>query len=71
MKKLNGKNSENNSSSTKKKRSSSTKVFTINKYNFDSDFIWFNKPYKSKTRPNNIIDKAKEESNFDKILKKK
>ena len=69
MKKLNGKNSENNSS-TKKKRSSSSKAFTINKYNFDSDFIWFNKPYKSKTRPNNIIDKAKEESNFDKILKK-
>ena len=67
-KKLNGKNSEN--SSTKKKRSTSTKAFTINKYNFDSDFIWFNKSYKSKTRPNNIIDKAKEESNFDKILKK-
>ena len=67
-KKLNGKNSEN--SSTKKKRSSSTKAFTINKYNFDSDFIWFNKSYKSKTRPNNIIDKAKEESNFDKILQK-
>ena len=66
--KLNGKNSEN--SSTKKKRSTSTKAFTINKYNFDSDFIWFNKSYKSKTRPNNIIDKAKEESNFDKILKK-
>ena len=65
-KKINGKNSE--SSSTRKKRSSSNKAFTINKYNFNSDFIWFKKSYKSKTRPNNIIDKAKEESNFDKIL---
>ena len=67
-KKLNGKNSEN--TSVKKKRSSSNKAFTINKYNFNSDFIWFKKSYKSKTRPNNIIDKAKEESNFDKILKR-
>ena len=65
-KKINGKNSE----STRKKRSSSNKAFTINKYNFNSDFIWFKKTYKSKTRPNNIIDKAKEESNFDKILKR-
>ena len=67
-KKLNGKSSE--TSSTRKKRSSSTKAFTINKYNFNSDFIWFEKSYKSKTRPNNIIDKAKEESNFDKILRR-
>ena len=67
-KKLNGKNSE--SSSTRKKRSSSCKAFTINKYNFNSDFIWDKKSYKSKTRPNNIIDKDKEESNFDKILKR-
>ena len=67
-KKLNGKSSE--TSSTRKKRSSSNKAFTINKYNFNSDFIWFEKSYKSKTRPNNIIDKAKEESNFDKILRR-
>ena len=68
-KKINGKNSENNPT-TRKKRSSSSKAFTINKYNFNSDFIWFKKSYKSKTRPNNINDKAKEESNFDKILKR-
>ena len=67
-KKLNGKNSEN--TPTRKKRSSSTKAFTINKYNFNSDFVWYQKSYKSKTRPNNIIDKAKEESNFDKIYKR-
>ena len=67
-KKLNGKNSE--SGSIKKKRSSSSKAFTINKYNFDSDFVWIKKSYQSRTRPNNMVDKAKEESNFDKILKR-
>ena len=67
-KKNNGKNSENGSS--KKKRSSSCKAFTINKYNFDSDFVWIKKSYQSRTRPNNMVDKAKEESNFDKILKR-
>ena len=56
----------------KKKRYSSGKTFTINKYNFDSDFVWIKKSYKSSTRPNNnLIDKAKEESNYDNIYQKK
>ena len=53
-----------------KKRSSSNKSFTINKYNFDSDFVWIKKSYRSSTRPNNINDKSKEESNFDNIFKR-
>ena len=53
-----------------KKRSASNKSFTINKYNFDSDFVWIKKSYRSKTRPNVAIDKSKEESNFDNIFKR-
>ena len=79
-----GKNKNNNKSKKKKeklkklskeksnskKRSSSNKSFTINKYNFDSDFVWIKKSYRSKTRPNVAIDKSKEESNFDNIFKR-
>ena len=54
--------------SNSKKRSASNKSFTINKYNFDSDFVWIKKSYRSKTRPNVAIDKSKEESNFDNIF---
>ena len=53
-----------------KKRSASNKSFTINKYNFDSDFVWIKKSYRSKTRPNNVNDKSKQESNFDNIFKR-
>ena len=56
--------------SNSKKRSASNKSFTINKYNFDSDFVWIKKSYRSKTRPNVAIDKSKEESNFDNIFKR-
>ena len=57
--------------SNSKKRSASNKSsFTINKYNFDSDFVWIKKSYRSKTRPNVTIDKSKEESNFDNMFKR-
>jgi len=56
--------------SNSKKRSASNKSFTVNKYNFDSDFVWIKKSYRSKTRPNVAIDKSKEESNFDNIFKR-
>ena len=56
--------------SNSKKRSASNKSFTINKYNFDSDFVWIKKSYRSKTRQNVAIDKSKEESNFDNIFKR-
>ena len=59
-----------NEKSNVKKRSASNKSFTINKYNFDSDFVWIKKSYRSKTRPNVAIDKSKEESNFDNIFKR-
>ena len=65
---INGKKLDNNS--IHKSRSYSIKIFTINKYNFNSEFIWFKKSYKSKTRQNNSIKKVKEESYFDKILKR-
>ena len=69
--KAKGKNKDKEqSNSVKKKRSSSCKTYTINKYNFDSDFIWFKKSYQSKTRPNNTNEKEKEESNYDKIIKR-
>ena len=61
---------KNSSDNFHKKRSSSNKSFTINKYNFDSDFVWIKKSYRSSTRPNNVTDKSKEESNFDNIFKR-
>ena len=59
-----------NNNNIHKKRSASNKSFTINKYNFDSDFVWIKKSYRSKTRPNNVNDKSKQESNFDNIFKR-
>ena len=64
------KNSIDNNNNQHKKRSSSSKSFTINKYNFESDFVWNKKSYRSRTRPNVMIDKSKEESNFDNIFKR-
>ena len=69
-KKLKLKKKQKKIETPKKRRYSSGKAFTISKYNFDSDFVWIKKSYKSSTRPNNVVDKAKEESNFDTIYKK-